>query len=191
MTLTDEEKRQARATDDRAGALLDRIDTMPPELLDRLHGTIRYLREVTGTPAAVPEPVEDEAAGEVPWWDPGADESVDPDTDHVVISGVPVAKGARVRLVPRPGGTDAQDMFLAGLAATVQAVIRDVDGAVHVAVTVDDDPGADLQLLQGRFRYFDPAELEPLSGPAASVTAGPVAGDGDPASAGAVRVAAS
>ena len=45
MTLTDEEKKVARATDPRARAIIDAADDMPPEILDRLHGAIRYLRE--------------------------------------------------------------------------------------------------------------------------------------------------
>ena len=67
------------------------------------------------------------------------------------------------RLSPRLSGTDAQDMFLVGMFATVQAVVSDVDGSTHVAVTIDDDPAAELQHLQGRFRYFAPTELEPVS----------------------------
>lgn len=51
LLLTDEEKREARATDRRAAEILDRVDTMPPELFARLHGTIRSLR-----PAAASEP---------------------------------------------------------------------------------------------------------------------------------------
>jgi hypothetical protein len=144
MALTDEEKREARATDPRAAEIVDRVDAMPPELLDRLHGTIRYLRSVEQ---------EDK-----PWWDPGADASVDPDTDSVIVSGVRVARGSRVRL--RPGGkrADAQDMFLAGREATVQAVLHDVDGDLHLAVTLD----GDLDPAYGRFRYFACEEVEPL-----------------------------
>ncbi len=44
LTLTDAEKRQARATDSRAAELIDRLDDMPAEMLDRMHGAIRYLR---------------------------------------------------------------------------------------------------------------------------------------------------
>ena len=47
MTLTDDEKREARATDPRAAAIIDRVDDMPPEILDRLHGALRYLRSST------------------------------------------------------------------------------------------------------------------------------------------------
>ena len=49
MALTEDEKREARATDERAAAIIDRVDSMPPELLERLHGAVRYLRGVEGT----------------------------------------------------------------------------------------------------------------------------------------------
>ncbi|ADJ45570.1 hypothetical protein AMES_3746 [Amycolatopsis mediterranei S699] len=129
MTLTDEEKREARATDPRAAAIVDRVDTMPPELLERLHGAIRSVR---------------------------------PAGPSVTVAGVRVAEGSRVRLRPNLRGADAQDMFLIGKTATVRVVLSDVDGATHVAVTLDDDPGADLQHAHGRYRYFSPDEIEPL-----------------------------
>ncbi len=53
MALTDEEKLQARATDPRAAALLDRVDGLPPEMLERMHGAIRYLSGAPG-PAGSP-----------------------------------------------------------------------------------------------------------------------------------------
>jgi hypothetical protein len=56
-------------------------------------------------------------------------------------------------------------MFLAGRTARVAAVFHDVDGSVHLAVTVDDDPAAELHGWYGRFHYFRPDEVEPL-GPA-------------------------
>jgi hypothetical protein len=166
MTLTDEEKRQARATDDRARELVDRADAMPQELLDRLHGTVRYLRAVTGRPQEDPdedldEDLEKVLAPEVPWWDPGADASVSPGTDSIMVAGVRVANGSKVRLNPVLQRSDAQDMFLTGRIATVRAVLSDVDGSSHIAVTVDDDPGADLQNTHGRFRYFSPDEIQP------------------------------
>ena len=42
------------------------------------------------------------------------------------------------------------------------AVLHDVDEGVHLAVTVDDDPGADLKASHGRYLYFAPDEVEPL-----------------------------
>ncbi|GHJ44491.1 hypothetical protein Cs7R123_18330 [Catellatospora sp. TT07R-123] len=153
LTLTDAEKRQVRATDARADALLGRAETLPPELFERLHGAIRQLRPV----GVAADPFRTTA----PWWDPGADAGVDPATDTVVVDGVAVGAGCKVRL--RPGGrrTDAQDMFLVDRVATVHAVLLDVDGSTHLAVTVDDDPAADLQVEQGRFRYFAPEEVAP------------------------------
>jgi hypothetical protein len=132
MTLTEAEKDEVRATDPEAAAILDRVDHLPPEALARLHGAVRSLRPVR------PEP------------------------DHVVVAGVRVAAGSRVRLRPRRHGTDAQDVFLAGRTATVDRVLHDVDGSRFVAVTLDDDPGGDLIAEYGRFYQFTADEIEAL-----------------------------
>jgi hypothetical protein len=204
-TLTEEEKREARGTDARAGAVVDLADTMPPEVLERLHGAVRSLRAVIGEapqdppgpgafggldeppvpitpgeaaapsapgsppfpaaggPPALPTPG-DGAASELtrpadPWWDPAADRGFDPARDRVVVDGTLVGAGDRVVLRPGLRRTDAQDMFLHGLTATIEAVLHDVDGSVHLAVVVDGDPGAELQRAQGRYRYFQPDEV--------------------------------
>jgi hypothetical protein len=158
LTLTDEEKREARATDPRAKAIVDRADVMPKEVFARLHGAVRSLRPVAedvDAPATQPDPGPR-------WWDPGADDSLAPGSDAVVVNGVRVARGARVRLHPRSSGTDAHDMFLQGRTARVEAVLLDVDDDRHVAVVLDDDPGADLHQWYGRYHYFAPEELTPL-----------------------------
>ena len=161
-TLTEQEKREARGTDARAGAVIDLADSMPPEVWERLHGAVRALREITGPqPGAEPGPAPG-APPETPWWDPGADRSVDPDNDTVQIGAVAVGAGSRVLLKPGLRRTDAQDLFLHGRGALVEAVLHDVDGSVHLAVTVEDDPGADLWREQGRFLYFQPDEVVPL-----------------------------
>ncbi|MFJ8538348.1 hypothetical protein [Streptomyces sp. NPDC093591] len=183
MLLTDEEKREARATDPRAAAILDRVDTMPPEVFARLHGAVRSLTPVTraavdpaspGTPAAEhpstpvppaaehPTPPVSPAPGRPAWWQEGADAGLSPTTDTVLVAGVPVGAGSRVRLRPRGRGADAQDMFLVGRTAEVAAVFHDVDGSTHLAVTLDDDPASELHTWYGRFHYFRPDELEPL-----------------------------
>jgi hypothetical protein len=154
MLLTDEEKREARATDPRAAAILDRVDTMPQEVFERLHGAVRSL-----APAA---PVTPAPAERPAWWQEGADDGLSPATDTVLVEGVPLGGGSRVRLRPRGRGADAQDMFLAGRTAEVAAVFHDVDGSVHLAVTLDDDPASELHTWYGRFHYFRPDELEPL-----------------------------
>ena len=184
--LTDQEKREARGTDARAAAVIDLADSMPPEVLDRLHGAVRALREITGPdrgaaaeadpfdqikpfdpfaadPFAADPFAEDANAGpQKPWWDPESDRSVDPVRDRVLIDGVPVGAGSRVLLRPGLRRTDAQDLFLHGRNAQVEAVLHDVDGGVHLAVTVEGDPGADIRREQGRFLYFQPDEVTPL-----------------------------
>jgi hypothetical protein len=195
LALTDAEKREARATDSRVADMMDRLDDLPPEMLERMHGAIRYLRAapagaslggaggVTAPaadeagPAAAAEPRSDELAEAglvwptpqitdrptVPWWDPGSDASVNPDTDHVLVGGVRVARNSRVVMRPGSRRADAQDLFLVGREAVVEAVLHDVDGQVHLAVTPVDDPAADLQRNHGRFLYFAPDEVEPLA----------------------------
>lgn len=44
MTLTDEEKREIRQSDDRAREILDRTEAMPAEQFMKLHGVVRGLR---------------------------------------------------------------------------------------------------------------------------------------------------
>jgi hypothetical protein len=53
-------------------------------------------------------------------------------------------------------------MLLDGKTATVRAVYFDVDRGEHLAVTLDDDPAAELFGTQGRYLYFAPEEVEPL-----------------------------
>lgn len=161
--LTDEEKREARGTDERAAAVIDLADSLPPEVLERLHGTVRGLREVTRPASAAGFPDEHGVQQpDTPWWDPAADAGFDPARDRVTVGGRPVGAGSRVVLNPGLRRTDAQDLFLRGRTATVEAVLHDVDGAVHLAVTVDGDPGADLRREQGRYLYFQPDELTPV-----------------------------
>ena len=155
MTLTDDEKSAARATDRRAAAIIERVDNLPGEVLERLHGAVRYLRQ------SAPKP--ESRADAVPWWNPGADESVSPDSDHVEIDGIAVAKGSRVRLKPGLRRSDAQDLFVQGRVATVEAVFSDVDDRQYLAVTLTDDPATELHRWHGRYLYFYPDEVEPLS----------------------------
>lgn len=158
LTLSDAEKREARATDPRAAAILDRVDTMPPEVLERLHGAIRALAPV--------RPGGD--AGTAREGAADTDAEGEPDTGTVLVGGTVLAPGSRVRLRPRRRGTDAHDMFLDGRTARVEQVLLDVDGTRFLAVTVDDDPGAELHQWYGRLRHFRPDEVEPLSGEVAA-----------------------
>jgi hypothetical protein len=53
-------------------------------------------------------------------------------------------------------------MFLAGRSATVEAVMSDVDQGDCLAVTIDDDPAAEVLRWRGQFHYFRPDEVEPM-----------------------------
>ncbi len=123
-TLTDEEKRQARATDARVAEIVDRADALADARLLHLHGARRDVR--AGEMAPRP------------------------------------AIGSKVRLRAATRTTDAQDALYAGHVATVAEVKEDVDGTTFLAVTIDDDPAAELCEWYGRYRYYRLDEVEPL-----------------------------
>ncbi len=189
MTLTDEEKAAARATDPRAAEIIDRCDAMSPEAMQQLHGVLRdphaladraltdELDELIRPPSSGVDLSSTQGFdGDVPWWDPAVDASVSPSTDHVLINGVAVAAGSIVRIHPSRRA-DAQDLFFAGRLARVSAVHSDVDGETHVAVVVLDDPAADLHDWYGRYLYFAPDELEPVPAELADQPAAEDSGD--------------
>jgi hypothetical protein len=143
MTLTDDEKREACAADDRARRIIERCDRISNEDLERLHGALR-------------QPLESEIER---FFNP-PDEV--PEEAAVKTKGGSVSRGARVRLAPKRRA-DSMDFFLTGRTATVEAIHRDVENNAYVAVTVEDDPAADLQGRVGRYFYFYPEELELLT----------------------------
>ena len=134
LTMTEAEKREAAATDASAAVIVQRT---AGDSDAALHGAIRSFEELLNPPG------------------PG------PERDFVEIGTVRVSRGSRVRLAPRRRA-DSMDMFLAGRIATVSAVHRDLENAVHLAVTVDADPGADLHAAYGRYFYFSPDEVHPV-----------------------------
>lgn len=137
LTLTEEEKRVVRGTDPRTAALLAQVEGLPADVLDRLHGAVRYLSQTARR------------------VDPGEEESLE-------VAGVAVRQGSRVLLRPGRRRSDAQDIFLAGRTALVVRVMHDVDGGDHLAVVLEDDEGLDLAVAHGRYLYFAPDEVEPL-----------------------------
>ncbi|MFZ0731244.1 MAG: hypothetical protein WAM79_02855 [Candidatus Sulfotelmatobacter sp.] len=82
----------------------------------------------------------------------------------VTVFGCAVKPGDRVRLWPQRSA-DIMDMALKGKVAIVEAIERDFDDRVHLAVVLDDDPGRDLGMLRqpGHRFFFSPEEIEPLS----------------------------
>jgi hypothetical protein len=157
MTMTDEEKAQARATDPLAAQIIDRCDAMSPEAMLELHGVLRNPHAPAQGPGLIPE-----VPADVDWWDPMADNAVRPELDAILVNGTRVARGTRVRLHPSRRA-DAQDLFYTDKVARVTSVHEDVDGDQHVGVVLEDDPAADLHDWYGRYLYFAPDEVEPLT----------------------------
>ena len=83
--------------------------------------------------------------------------------EHLLIAGVEVKAGDRVRLLPRKGG-DVLDIALAGQTATIEAIEQDYEGKHHVCVVLDQDPGRDMGMMRqpGHRFFFDAEEVEPL-----------------------------
>jgi hypothetical protein len=179
LTMTEQEKSQARATDPRAAEIIDRSESLSQAELSRMHGALRNPHALAGAIPAWDTTVDATTSGEppadaiptwetlpeggsaVPWWDPERDASVDPGTDTVMIGGQRVGRGALVSLHPNRRA-DAQDIFFSGQKARVTGVHFDVDGATHVGVVLIDDPAADVHEWYGRFLYFAPDEIRPI-----------------------------
>ncbi len=86
-----------------------------------------------------------------------------PALQSVVVGGVELQKGSRVLLWPRAGG-DIMDIALKGKVAFVEGIEQDYEDRIHLAVTLEDDPGRDMgvdRILGHRF-FFSPDEVEPL-----------------------------
>jgi hypothetical protein len=143
LSLSDAERSEARATDPRARAIVERAERMGPEELGRLHGTLLHTKYDT---QRIPDPL---STLDVPGM------------DCVFVGDTKVAKGSMVRLHPKRRA-DVWDMFLDGKVATVRAIHQDVENQMYVAVTVDEDPASDLHEWYGRSFFFYPDEVEPV-----------------------------
>ena len=93
-------------------------------------------------------------------WNPDA---ANTKVDRVRIQGIEVTEGDLVRLRPRRGA-DILDLALKGKLATVEAIEQDMEGQVHLAVVIEDDPGRDLGILRqpGHRFFFGLEEVEPI-----------------------------
>ncbi len=151
LTLTDEEKDEMRATDPRTREILARGESLTTDDFMRLHGTIREFQVLR-------------PAGEDLL--PAFADLEAPGPESVTVHGAEIRAGSKVRLHPRAGG-DVMDIALAGQVAFVEAIEQDYEGKIHLAVTLEADPGRDLgqeRQIGHRF-FFAPDEVEPLFAP--------------------------
>jgi hypothetical protein len=150
LSLTDEEKEEARATDPRAREILDRSESLTEEDLMGLHGAVRGFQTLRGGEQIDPFEVEG---------------LYRPAPTSVTVGGVEVSTGSRVRLWPQ-AGRDIFDIALSGKVAIVEKIEQDFEDRILFAVSVEDDPGremVDMPVLGHRF-FFSPEEVEPLEG---------------------------
>jgi hypothetical protein len=84
-----------------------------------------------------------------------------PGEQRATVDGVTFERGAKVLLKP---GTDRDpfDRMLDGRRATLERIYVDYDDRVHLAVTVDDDPGQELMRETGRYLFFFAHEVQRL-----------------------------
>ncbi|MGI8712893.1 MAG: hypothetical protein ACR2NR_06885 [Solirubrobacteraceae bacterium] len=136
-SLTDEEREAALHQDRVVGDMLERALALGPEEIMTLHSGLTDV-----VPAGGPQPPE-EIKGE----------------RLATVDGVTFALGDT--LVLRPG-TDRNpyDRMLDGRRATIERIYVAYDDRVHLAVTVNDDPGQELLRESGRFLFFFANEVE-------------------------------
>ncbi len=93
-------------------------------------------------------------------WNPQAEAA---QVESITVFGVTLKPGHRVRIRPQKSA-DILDLALKGKVAVVEAIERDFDDQLHVAVVLEDDPGRDLGMLRqpGHRFFFSPTEIEPL-----------------------------
>lgn len=140
MAMTDAEKTEMRGVDDYARRILERTESLPPENLLRMHGAMRETRAL----------------------DP---DFFNPETkpSGATVGGVFLKRGDRVVIRPKRRA-DAMDMILAGKTATIESVEQDLEGAIHFALVVADDPGQDIGFarMPGHRFFYTSDEVEPL-----------------------------
>ena len=138
LALSDGERAAIAEQDPKVREMIARAEAAGPEEIARLRGRVT----VTDLPPAHRLGPAD-VAGE----------------PQIVVDGITYRRGATVVL--RPGfGRAPQDSVWADRRATIERIYRDYEDGVHIAVTVDDDPGQELMRDIGRYLYFKPAEVE-------------------------------
>ena len=145
LAMTDDEKRDMAGLDARARALLERTQALTAADMARLHGTRRELRSTAAPQTAEPPP------------------TFKPELAFLHAGGRDLAVGDRVRLRPK-SGADIFDLVLKDEMAVIEAIERDFDDKVHVAVVLDADPGREFGLdrMPGHRFFFSPDEIEPV-----------------------------
>jgi hypothetical protein len=150
LAMTDEEKREMAAADERGRALLERTEALTAADMARLHGTLRNPSFVSA------QREEASAQRRAP--------KVKPELAFLHVAGCDLKIGDRVRLRPK-SGADIMDIVLKDEVAIIEAIERDFEDKVHVAVVLESDPGREFGLdrMPGHRFFFSPDELEVMA----------------------------
>jgi hypothetical protein len=141
MALSDGERAELERADPAVRAMLARAAAATPDDIMALHGRVTISDPAPPGPSGVA--AEQEVRGE----------------EEVVVGDRTFRRGEHVVLQPGPGRS-ATDHLLAGRSATVERIYIDYDDRIHLAVSIDDDPGRDLMRESGRYHFFRPEEVE-------------------------------
>ena len=143
QTLSDEERAEIERADPAVREMIARAAAATPEDIIALHGRVEIRDPVSHEPPTEPPGLPEPAAGQ----------------SEAIADGVRFVRGSKVVL--RPGAdADLHARMLDGRRATIERILTDYDGRVHLGVTIDDDPGQDLLRETGRFLYFFAPEVE-------------------------------
>ena len=150
LSLTDEEKAEARASDPRVRELLERSEALHARAADaparRRSASCRCGDEPAGTHSTAARRARSRSAA--------------------CTSAAAASCALRRREGARRG--DVFDHALAGKPAVVESIQQDIEGDVQLAVVLEEDPGRDLGVARqpGHRFFFSAGEVEPLPGPA-------------------------
>jgi hypothetical protein len=129
-----------RSIDEHARKILERTELMPEHDLLQMHGTMRDKH-------------------------PSGDEFFNPKEQRktALVLGVEVRAGDRVRIKPKRRA-DAFDIMLAGKIGIIEALEEDVEGEIHFALVLEDDPGRELGMARqpGHRFFYSIDEVEPV-----------------------------
>jgi hypothetical protein len=146
QALTDQEKIEMCRVDEQARKILERAENLLPGHLLKMHGTLRDVEKSNEE-----------------FFNPAQRQ------EGATVQGVTLKAGDRVRIHPKRRA-DVMDMALEGKIAVIEAVEEDLDGNMHFALVLEDDPGRDIGMMRhiGHRFFYRVDEVEPIAGTASA-----------------------
>jgi hypothetical protein len=140
QTLSEREKLEMRRIDEHARKILERTESITPEQFLTMHGAMREVKKSTEE-----------------FFNPAKR------LESARVHDVDLKKGNRVRIRPKKRA-DIMDMALDGKIGIIEAVEEDLEGQVHFALVLEDDPGRDLGMERhiGHRFFYSADEVEPV-----------------------------